>query len=421
MKRDQVLPGLVCIISAAIIILVVPRGGEKSGGGNGPAAGKQAAVAAPKDQGHERPEELKKHTARACVSRILRGDAEERAKAVSILRNLGKEGLEVLREVFADQGSRRKREAAAYGLAVLGDARDKDLIADAFLETKHAPTPLMAAAAAELKDPHLVQAFLELRVSKDWRIREAAARALRAEKFPDLRDVMPLLADDEPRVRAVAESTLVGMLDRLNDKNVEEVVTEVLASGGAREQQTALKLCARVDKPWTVTVAMRALKDSKATVRAEAIDVLGRKGDRRAQRALVGLMYEGQGRRERVRAASALGTMGGNQALRDHLAKVSRGKDPLVALAASRSLAAQGDPRGIEALLDLREVRKSAARNVDEEDEMLLRKMSDQVLTQVQGARKRRANEDWKTWWRRVRRDYRIPPRVRLPEFPDNH
>lgn len=420
MSRDLVVPALVVVASIAVLVVMALPGGDATR--NGAASQRAVKFVRARDEKEElRSEDAKKHQARECVSRILRGDADERAQAVAILRNLGDEGLAVLRETFAKDENPRKREAAAFGLALLGSSADRDRVAEAFVAKKGQPTALMAAAAAQLRDPGLVREFLDLRDSKDWRVREAVALALRADTLPNPGDIMPLLADGEPRVREAAERTLTGMLDRMDQRSVEQVVNAALDADDPLVQETALRVCSRVDRPWAVKAAMRGLDDPKASVRAEAIRVLTRKGDSRARGALIELMREGDGRRERVRAANALGSLERSPEMIEQLAETARGSDPIVSLAASRSLAAQGDSRAIDALLRLRKVRKSADLDVDDEDAMLLRSLSEEILVRIQGREKRRPNEDWAAWWKRVRGKHSIPPRVRIPEFPENH
>ena len=120
------------------------------------------------------------------------------------------------------------------------------------------------------------------------------------------------------------------------------------------------------------------------------------------------------------RAANAMGRVDIGKKERDALALVARGDDPVVALAAARSLVARRDARGIPALIHLGTVKESAKLGVDDEDADLLAELSRDVLKQVSKG-SRRGTETHAQWWKRVGRGYRVPATPFLPEFPGNH
>jgi hypothetical protein len=136
---------------------------------------------------------------------------------------------------------------------------------------------------------------------------------------------------------------------------------------------------------------------------------------------LVGLMEDGANRNEKIRAASALAELPAERATLDSLAKAARGNDPVVALAAARTLVSHKDERGIPALLSLRQVKQSAERRVDDEDAKLLAGLSKDVLRAASKDNPPRHGESWERWWKRVHGRFEFPYHSHVPSFPDNH
>jgi HEAT repeat protein len=356
----------------------------------------------------------------AQIAKILLSQSEsERATAIAVLRNLGPEALNVARELFHQMEDNR-RDGSAYVLAALGTSEDKAEVAHVFVDESDNPAPLLALAAASLRDPQLVHRFLQLRTSPDPQVREAVCYGLRASSTPDMSHVLELLADGEPRVRAAAERSVTELLPKAIPASLKGVVDRALSTGEPAARVGALRLAERVSADWSVDMASRATKDANRAVRRAAVRVLSDSGDVRAAPALVELVASGENRLEKVRAASALGKVDADAASLDRLAAAARGEDPVVALAAARSLVERRDARGVPELIRLQHVKKSAELNVDSEDEDLLRGLSTKVLRQASKGTRRRG-ESYEKWWQRVGRDYKVPASPFVPQFPANH
>ena len=354
------------------------------------------------------------------VSRILQGESvRDRAKAIAILRNLGPDALVVAREMLANADDQRGY-AGAYVLAILGNQDDRDAVRDLFMDERANPDGLLALAAANLKDDFLASEFADLASSPDPQVREAAALGLRSGTNPDINTILSLLADAEPRVRAVAERSVTAMLPKADARAVREAVTRAIETGVTADRIGALALARKIDAPWVCEAAMKAAGDKKLAVRRHAIETLAATGDARAAKPLARLLETGRDRMEKVRAANAMGRIEPSAALLDSLNKAANGKDPIVALAAARSLVARQDVRGIPALIRLSHVKQSKSLNVDHEDSELLIDLPAEVLTHVSKG-SRRSSETYEKWWSRVGRNYRVPPSPFLPEFPKNH
>jgi len=370
------------------------------------------------------PEQLRSAAIRrktgAQIAQILIGEsAQDRAKAIALIRKLGPEALELAREMFSEMEDDR-RHAGAFVLATLGTAEDKKHVGEVFLDHADNPPGLLALAAASLRDPFLVGDFLENRSSPDPQVREAVCYALRASSRPDMGDILAFLADAEPRVRAAAERSVTEMLPKANPAGLRGAVDRALTSGEASTRVGALRLARRVNAGWVVDLASRSTLDQNSSVRREAVRTLEQSGDSRGAPALAQLVAKGKGRYERVRAANALGKVDADAASLDRLAGAARGKDPVVALAAARSLVERRDSRGVEELIRLRHVKQSREFDVDDEDEDLLRGLSEDVLRHASKG-SRRGGESYERWWKRVERGYKVPASPFLPQFPDNH
>jgi len=356
----------------------------------------------------------------AQIAKILLGEnAQDRAKAMAMIKNLGPDAVQLAREMFAEMDDDR-RHASAFVLASLGTADDKQHVGEAFLDETDNPPALLALAAASLRDPLLVGDFLEHRSHPDAQVREAVCYALRAASSPDMGDILPLLADGEPRVRAAAERSVTELLPKANPADLRGAVDSALKGGEPEVRTGALRLAQRINAVWVTELASRATLDKNRTVRREAVRTLAKSGDARGAPALAQLVARGEDRYEKVRAANALGRVDADAASLDKLAAAARGKDPVVALAAARSLVERRDSRGVGELIRLQHVKQSAELDVDDEDEDLLRDLSRKVLRQAARGTRRRG-ESYEKWWSRVGRDYKVPASPFLPKFPSNH
>jgi HEAT repeat protein len=410
------------LVFAAIVLLAV--GAWMILGAAGDEAENRPAATVEKEPEGPSEEEVRKAAVRrasaAQLARLILGASpQERAKVMAILRNLGPEAIEFAREVFANPDDERAY-AGAYVLSILGNADDKQLIKGEFLEEARDPPALLAHAAANLRNSMLVSEFEVLTRSADPTVREAAAVGLRAATTPDMTHIMVLLADAEPNVRAVAERSVTEMLPNANPGSLRSAVKVVLSSGAPADRVGALRLAKRIDAPWVFDMAGKATTDKDLRVRNAAVETLARTGDTRAGPALARVVLDNDSRGERVRAASAMGKVDIGKKERDALAAAAKGKDPVVALAAARSLVARRDARGIPALIELRHVKKSAALGVDGEDADLLAGLSRDVLKHASKG-SRRGGETYEKWWARVGGSYRVPSSPFLPEFPKNH
>jgi len=356
----------------------------------------------------------------AQIGKILQAEnAQDRARAIALLKNLGPEALAVARELFHEMEDGR-RDAGAFVLATLGNEDDKRDVAHAFIDDNGNPPALLALAAASLRDPFLVDRFLDQRDNPDPQVREAVCYALRASPTPDMADILGLLADGEPRVRAAAERSVTEMLPKANPASLKGVVDHALRKGDPAARVGALRLAGRVNGEWVIQMAGRSTTDANSTVRRAAVKVLVKSGDPSAAPVLAAMVQSGNDRGEKVRAANALGKIPADAATLDKLASAARGKDPVVALAAARSLVERRDVRGVPELIRLQSVRQSAELNVDDEDEQLLRGLTDDVLRQASKGT-RRSGESYAKWWKRVEKRYKVPASPFLPQFPSNH
>ena len=354
------------------------------------------------------------------VARILLGaSVADRAKAIAVLRNLGPEALEIARTLLAEADDARAY-AGAYVLGVLGNQDDRDLVRDAFMDEKDNPHGLLALAAANLQDDFLISQLTELSGSPNPMVREAVALGLRAGSTPDMDAILPLLADAEPRVRAVAERSLSQMLPKADGRDVRAAVTRATERGVVADRIGALRLARRINAPWVCDIATKAASDKNLAVRRHAIKTLAASGDARAAEPLSRLLASGRDRVEKVRAANAMGRIEPSKKSLGALAKAANGKDPIVALAAARSLVARQDARGIPALIRLSGMKESKANNVDDEDAVLLASLPKDVLAHASKG-SRRGGESYDKWWARVGGSYRVPTSPFLPEFPKNH
>ncbi len=406
------------VIALSVALISWSSGGVESETGDA----RSAALAKKADEATPlRSPEAIRHQAAKVLALILDGDEADRRRAVAILGNLGPEALESLREEFESGENPRRRDAAAFALAILGDDDDHDVVAAEFLDQKRDPTPLLALAAAELGDPYLVEAFKDLRRSPDATVREAVARAFRAAASAPLAELLDLFADKEPRVRDVAERTLAAALPKAQPDEIRSAAETAAASKNPRLRIAGIRLGTRVDTKWSIRLACKAVRDPDMTVRHAAIQSIANHGDPSGCTPLIGLMEDGAGRREKIRAASALAELPAERATLDSLAKVARGNDPVVALAAARTLVSHKDERGIPALLSLRQVKQSAERRVDHEDAKLLAGLSKNVLRAASKDNPPRRGESWERWWKRVHKRFEFPYHNHVPRFPDHH
>jgi len=383
---------------------------------------KQAEAADKRARATRIQQEAVRHATVAALTTAMRCDERDLARAVASLRSLGPDALPLLREVFERGVEDPLGCAAAYALAHLGGEEDRWRIADEFIAHERQPIPLLALAAAELRDPHLAPAFAQMAGSAEVNLRIAAARGLRAASDPPVAALLPLLTDDEPRVRESAERSMLEVLPRADGGTVRRAAERALESSNPALRVAALRLGMQANARWTGDAAARAARDPDERVRHEAVSTLGRVGAPAAAEPLLGLVERGVDRRERIHAATALGTVAAPPEALDELARrTAAERDPMVALASARTLAAHRDPRAIPELVRLGEVRESKELDIDDEDAFLLRDMSTQILRAAAKDRPIQNGESWGAWWGRVGRDYRFPKDAVVPEFPWNH
>jgi len=410
----------VLVVGAVVAALWASRSGEDSQPSSRARPSKKEAPDG-RDAATRNRKQAVRHATSAALAAVLKPDENERARAVAKLRELGPEAMDIIRDCFGKGVEDPMGLAAAYALACLGDETDHAHVAQEFVARHSEPPPLLALAAAELRDPDLVTTFAALRTSQDTDVRLAVTRGLRAGNQAPIGDLLPLLADPEPRVRASAERTLVEIMPRAHAETVRREAENAMASSDTSMRVAALRLVVAADAPWADQLAIQATRDGHPSVRREATEVLGQIGRPSGAAALVGLVEKGADRDERVRAATALGTVAAPPEALDALAKVASRGDPVVALAAARTLAAQRDERAIPSLVRLQSVKESAALRVDEEDADLLRDMSGAILGAASRHEPRRRGETWAAWWKRVGPGFRIPADTTVPDFPWNH
>ena len=134
-----------------------------------------------------RAEEDIRHAANQSVLHILQGSDADRARAIAVLKNLGDEGLKLLREEFENRYGTPRGAAAAFALAHVGNEEDFGAVAAAFREQKHDIHGLMALAAARLGNPGVSDEMRDLRGSEDPVVRRAVASETTRETASELR------------------------------------------------------------------------------------------------------------------------------------------------------------------------------------------------------------------------------------------
>jgi len=363
-----------------------------------------------------------RRAANQSVLSILRGSDADRARAIAVLKNLGDEGLKLLREEFETRYGTPRGAAAAFALAHVGNEDDFGTVAAAFREQKHEIHGLMALAAARLGDPGVSDEMRDLRGSENPVVRQAVAIALRTAAVARPGELLELAADPEPRVQSAAQITLLVVSSKLDPRELKKAATEAANSSRPMLRATGIKIGAQMKAPWALELAAKGTTDKDARVRLASIQSLGKLGDARAAPTLSGIMKTGRNRRERLKATNALAEVPVSKTTLDDLAKTATRGDPVVGLAAARVLAVNKDRRAIPALLKLRSVKQDDKRGIDDEDSMLLASMSRSVLKAASKEKIRRNGESWDRWWKRVGKDFKYPHRNgHIPKFPDNH
>ncbi|MEE8105908.1 MAG: HEAT repeat domain-containing protein, partial [Planctomycetota bacterium] len=304
-----------------------------------------------------RAEEDIRHAAKQSVLSILRGSDADRARAIAVLKNLGDEGLQLLREEFDNRYGTPRGAAAAFALAHVGKEEDFGAVAAAFREQKHEIHGLMALAAARLGNSGVSDEMRDLRGNKDPVVRRAVAIALRTAAVAHPGELLELAADPEPRVQNAAQMTLLIVSSKLDPRELKKAATEAANSSKPMLRATGIKIGAQMKAPWALELAAKGTRDKDMRVRLASIQSLGKLGDGRAASTLSAIMQTGRNRRERVKAANALAEVPVSKGTLDDLAKTAARGDPIVGLAAARVLAVNKDRRAIPALLKLRSVK----------------------------------------------------------------
>ncbi len=194
---------------------------------------------------------------------------------------------------------------------------------------------------------------------EDADVRAAAAKILVSrEEKPDPAIFLPLLLDEDARVRECAARGLGG-------QRAVGTLVKALDHDDARIAAAAARLLGRQQSPAIFDSLMKALRSERIPVAQAAAEALGGLGDARAVDALLEVL---RGGREALRpqAAVALGLLGDARAL-DPLLEALAGPDPEMRLRAAQGLGGLADAGAIDGLIDAlsdtsRDVRRAAAR-----------------------------------------------------------
>jgi len=240
---------------------------------------------------------------------------EAREWAVQALGRLkAKDAVELIIARLADEKG-RVREAAAFALGAIGDAR--------------AVEPLLAAAGGEGYE------------------RANAAKAL--GMLGDARAV-PVLIQCLVGKGSGARREVAWALGRLGDKSAVEPLIGLLRDPDMYVRRDVAEALGLLKDARAVEALLALLQDKEAQVREMATEALGRIGDKQVLAALMALLRDDPDARVRAKAADALGRLGDNQAA-PALAKAMDENSSLVQARAALSLHRLGDKRGMPFLI----------------------------------------------------------------------
>jgi HEAT repeat protein/Flp pilus assembly protein TadD len=283
-----------------------------------------------------------------------------RLSAIDVLGRIGdKRAVDPLISMLGDAGV---RESAATALGRLGEP-----LGPIFSRICQGDEAAVRELAAH-KDPRFVEPLLKCLSDIHTRLYPAAIRCLGEWKEPKAVDpIVKALSDSAPEYRVVAATSLgeIGdtraiqpLISRLGDTNqpVRQAVADAVVRMG----------------PLSVGPLLEAARDPGSSVRQEAINVLGKIGDKRSINPLIELLSEGEMRAGAAEALAALGEplgmafvktlRGDHSALmqltsrRDsrfvgQLVKSLKDKEPSIQKFAALALGQTGDPRAVASLI----------------------------------------------------------------------
>jgi HEAT repeat protein len=278
-------------------------------------------------------------------------DYFERQKAAWALVKIGEEAIDALVEALEGGEFSDLRYKAAWVLGKIGNPRAVETLGKVMQnDSDYVVREWCAAALEALGDvgaaPYLVQA-MQKDSSKDVRLR--ASVALRNLGAADA--LMGLLKAPEPETRGMAvtglsklkcEAALGGVACLLADDDI-EVRRRCAAFMGEFSGQQVMEF-------QVMESLARALKDSEATVRTEALKSLGKVRAEQACYLALGVLLDGDAS-VRLTAVTTLGEIG-NVAALDPLVEVMFGQDEDEIRAwAAWSLGELGDARAVDPLM----------------------------------------------------------------------
>jgi HEAT repeat protein len=275
------------------------------------------------------------------LTRLL-GRADARGEVVEALVRHGSRVTDLLIEQLASEDLEIRR-SAVVALGRIGDARAAPALVEVLGEDEELLIPA-ADALAKIGDPRAFDALLALVGDPNAAVRQAAVGALNSLGSPEMPGrVRPLLEDADPNVRESAvkiagyfgyrecadlllercrdgdervRRAAVEHLPYLEDERATAALVHALRHETPKVRAAAAGAMAQAEGPEVSTPLKGALADEDSWVRYFAARSLGRLRIAESADALAALARDDKANHVRIAAVEALGSIGGESAVR---------------------------------------------------------------------------------------------------------
>jgi HEAT repeat protein len=261
------------------------------------------------------------------------------------LQALGRHAIPRLIQALQDE-EWRVREAACKALGEIGDPQAISYLAEALQDVDRDVRWAACKALGEIGDPQAIPHLIQaLRNEEEW-VREAACKALGEIGDPQ---AISYLAEALQDVDGAVRWAACKALGEIGDPQAIPHLLQALQDVDWDVRQAACKALGEIGDPQAIPHLLQALQDVDWDVREAACWALGRIGDPQAIPHLLQALQDVDGA-VREAACWALGRIGDPQAI-PHLIQALQDVDGAVRWAACWALGEIGDPQAIPPLL----------------------------------------------------------------------
>ncbi len=274
---------------------------------------------------------------------------------IAIVKNTGKHDRKQLYGILSHALRDDDMEIRAAVVSSLGSLGDKEVVPDLLssLQDEELWVRLAAATAlGDIGDKDVIPELIQLLDHRDVRVRESASLALGALDYegeiPGLKDAIER-KEVNPRIAAY----LLGDMSNLSERDIDDYERKLKDRSDIYARVVAVLAFGKIGKinKQAVVKLRKSLEDEEPMVRALAVIVLGRLGDKDSLE-VIEVLRDDEDPIVRGVVALFLGKLGGKKTL-PALEKLTGDEETSVRASAALAIGKLGDARGMQSLEEL--------------------------------------------------------------------